>query len=177
MRPIFVVFGLPSFELSSKIPFMFEMPSLVELLRIGFMAPLDLPVHFRATWRYVPVRDAEVGKVPSELWSERRAVIGLNFLNREGEILPDLLEEVDRGLGVVVVVDAQHAKSGRFVNGRELIKALTRSPHTGNELHIQLDRAAWNLQRRIRWFWAGTILLLRNRANVMTMKDLQDSRR
>ena len=33
----------PIFKLSSKIPFMFEMPSLVELLRIGFMASLDLP--------------------------------------------------------------------------------------------------------------------------------------
>lgn len=80
-------------------------------------------------------------------------------------------------LGVVVVVDAQHAKSRRFVNSRKLIKALTRSSHTGNELHIQLDRAARNLQRCIRWFWAGTILLLRNGSNVMTMKDLQDSRR
>jgi len=137
---------------------MFEMPSLVELLRIGFMAPLDLPVHLRAAWRYVPVRDVEVRKMPSELWSERRAVIGLNFLNSEGKMILDLSEEVDSGLGVVVVVDAQDAKSRRFVNRRELIKALTRSSHTGNKLHIELDRAAWNLQRCIRWFWAGTIL-------------------
>ncbi len=132
MRPIFVVFGLPSFELSSKISFMFEVLSLVELLRIGFMAPLDLPVHLRATWRYVPVRDAEVRKVPRELWAERRAVIGLDFLNGKGEMLPDFLQEVYGGLGVVVIVDAQHAKSGRFVDGRKLIKALTRSSHAGN---------------------------------------------
>ena len=70
------------------------------------------------------MRNAEIGKMPSELWSERRAVIGLNFLNREGEMLLDLPEEVDRGFGVVVVVDAKHAKSGRLVNGRKLIKAL-----------------------------------------------------
>ena len=115
--------------------------------------------------------------MPGELWPERRAVIGLNSLNREGEMLLDLSEEVDSGLGVVVVVDAQYAKSCRFINGGELIKALTGPAHAGNELHIQLDRAAWNIQRCIRWFWAGTILLLRNRANVMTMEDLQDSRR
>lgn len=156
---------------------MFEMPSLIELLRIGFMASLDLPVHFRTTWRYVPVRDAEVGKVPSELWAERRAVIGLNFLNREGEMLLDLPEEVDSSLGVVVVVDAQHAESRRLVNGRKLIKSLTRSSHAGNELHVQLYRAAWNLQRCIVWFGAGAILFLRNRPNMVTMKDLQDSRR
>jgi len=67
-------------------------------------------------------------------------------------MLLDLSEEVDSGLGVVVVVDAQDAKSRRFVNGRKLIKALTRSSHAGNKLHIELDRAAWNLQRCIRWF-------------------------
>jgi hypothetical protein len=159
MGPIFVVFGFPSLKLSSKIPFMFEMPSLVELLRIGFMAPFDFPVHLRAARRYVPVRDAEIGKMPSELWSERRAVIGLDFLNGEGKMILDLSEEVDGSLGVVVVVDAQHAKSRRFVNSRELIKALTRSSHTGNKLHIELDRAAWDLQRCIRWFGPGTILL------------------
>jgi len=125
----------------------------------------------------MPMRDAEVGEMPSELWSERRTVIGLNFLNSEGKMILDLAEEVDSGLGIVVVVDAQDAKSRRFVDSRELIKALTCSSHTGNKLHIELDRAAWNLQRCIRWFWAGTILLQRNGANVMTMKDLQDGRR
>ena len=158
MGPILVVFGLPSPELSSKISFMFEMPPLIELLRVGFMASLDLSVHLRAARRYVFVGNAEIGKVPSELWSERRAVIGLNFLNREGEMLLNLPEEVDRGLGVVVVVDAQHAKSGRFVNGRELIKALTRSSYPGNKLHIELHRAAWDLEGCIRWFWTGPIL-------------------
>src|ERR1700722_15495603 len=106
MRPIFVVFGLPSFELSSKIPFMFEMPSPVELLRVGLVASLDLAIHLRAARRYVPMRNAEVGKMPGELWSERRAVIGLNLLNGEGEMLPDLLEEINGRFGVVVVVDA-----------------------------------------------------------------------
>ena len=88
---------------------MFEMPSLVELLRIGFTAPFDLPGHLRATWRYVFMRNAEIGEVPSELWSEGRAVIGLDLLNREWEMLLDLPEEVVRSLGVVVVVDAQYA--------------------------------------------------------------------
>jgi hypothetical protein len=136
---------------------MFEMPSLVELLGIGFMTSFDLSVHLWAAWWYVFVRDAQVRKMPGELWSEGRAVIGLNFLNGKGKMFPDFLEKFDGGLGVVVVVDSQHAKSGRFVNGRKLIKALTRSSHTGNEFHIQLDGAAWNLQRRIRWFWTGTI--------------------
>jgi hypothetical protein len=41
MRPIFVVLGLPSLQFSSKIPFMFEMPALVELLGIGSSGPGD----------------------------------------------------------------------------------------------------------------------------------------
>ena len=85
---------------------MFEMLSLIELLRVGLAASLDLPVHLRAARRYVFVGNAEVGKMPGELWSERRAVIGLNLLNSEGEMLADFPKEVDGGLSVVVVVDA-----------------------------------------------------------------------
>jgi hypothetical protein len=70
---------------------MFEIPSLIELLRVGFMASLDLSVHLRAARRYVFVGNAEIGKMPGELWSERRTVIGLNFLNGEGKMLSDLL--------------------------------------------------------------------------------------
>ena len=85
---------------------MFEMPSLVKLLRVGLVASLDLPVHLRAARRYVLVGNTEIGKMPGELWPERRAVIGLNFLNSKGKVLADFPEEVDGGLGVVVVVDA-----------------------------------------------------------------------
>ncbi|MGB8675613.1 MAG: hypothetical protein WCD27_14770 [Candidatus Acidiferrales bacterium] len=115
---------------------MFEMPSLVELLRIGLVASLDLPVHLSATRRYVLVRNAGIGKMPGELWSKRRTVIGLNFLNSEGKMILGLSKEVDGGLGVVVVVDVQHAKSRRFVNSRKLTKALAHSSHAGNELYI-----------------------------------------
>jgi len=139
---------------------MLEMPSLVELLRVGLVASLDLPVHLRAARRYVFMGNAEIGKMPGELESERRTVIGLNLLNGKRKMLADFPEEVNGGLSVVMVVDPQHAKSRSFVDSCELIKALTRSSHAGNELHIQLDRAAWNLQRCIGWFWARTILLL-----------------
>jgi len=70
---------------------MLEMPSLIELFRIGLMASLDLPVHLGASWRDVFVRNTEVGQVPGELGSERRAVIGLNSLNHERKMLSDFL--------------------------------------------------------------------------------------
>ena len=84
---------------------MLEMLSLIELLRVGFMASLDLSVYLRAARRYVFVGNAEVGKMPSELRSKRGAVIGLNLLNGKGKMLSDLLEESDGRFGVVVVVD------------------------------------------------------------------------
>ena len=71
-------------------------------------------------------------------------------LNGEGEMLPDFLEEVDGGLGAVVIVDAQDGKSGRFINGHELIKALTSPAYAWDELHVELYRAARNLESFIR---------------------------
>ncbi len=70
MWSILVVFGFPFLEFSSQIPFMFEMPSLIELLGVGLVASLDLPVHLRAAGRYALVGNAEVGKMPGELWPE-----------------------------------------------------------------------------------------------------------
>lgn|ERR1022692_1057651 len=91
MGSIFVVFGFPFLEFSDQIPFMFETPSLIELLRVGLVASLDLPIHLRAARRYVFVGNAEIGKMPGELWPKRRAVIGLNSLHGEGEMLSDFL--------------------------------------------------------------------------------------
>ena len=91
MRSALVVFGFPAFEFAGQIPSIVKPSSLVELLRIGLVAALHLAVDLRTSGRNVAVRDAEVGKVPGELWSEGGAVIGLNFLNGEGEMLSDFL--------------------------------------------------------------------------------------
>ena len=65
------VFDFPAFEFASQIPFIVKQPSLVELLRIDFMAALHFAVDLRASRWNVEVRDAGVGKMPSELWSKR----------------------------------------------------------------------------------------------------------
>ena len=83
-----------------------KISSSIELLRICFVAALDLAMDFWASWRDVAMRDAEVGQMPGELWPKRRAVIGLNPLNGKGEMFPDFPQEVDCGLGVVVVINA-----------------------------------------------------------------------
>jgi hypothetical protein len=44
--------------------------------------------------------------MPGKLWCEGRAIVRLDSLNGEGEMLPDFLKELDGCLGVVVIVDA-----------------------------------------------------------------------
>ena len=83
-----------------------EVSSSIELFRVGLVTPLHLAVYLRASGRDMPMRDAEVGKMPGELWSERRVIVGLDFLDGEGKMLTNFREEVDGRLGVVVVVDA-----------------------------------------------------------------------
>jgi hypothetical protein len=83
-----------------------EISSSIKLFQICFVAALDLAVDFWASGRDAAVRNAEVGKVPGKLWPKRRAVISLNFLNGKEEMVPDFPEEIDGGLGVVVIIDA-----------------------------------------------------------------------
>ncbi len=52
------------------------------------------------------MRNAEIGKMPGELWSERRVIVCLDFLDGERKMLTNFPQEVDGSLGVVVVVDA-----------------------------------------------------------------------
>ena len=106
MWPILVVFCFPPLQLSSKIFLMPEVPSSIELLRVRLVASLYLAIDLWASGRDVAVRNAEIRKMPSELWSERRVVIRLDFLDGEGKMLTNFPEEVDGSLGVVVVVDA-----------------------------------------------------------------------
>src|SRR3974377_945638 len=122
MRSALVVFGFPAFEFAGQIPSIVKPSSLVELLRIGLVAALHLAVDLRTSGRNGAGRAAEGGTGARELWSERRSVVGLDLLDRKGEMLPNLVQELDRCLSVVVVVDAQNTKPGRFVDGLELVE-------------------------------------------------------
>ena len=110
--------------------------------------------------------------MPRELRPKGRVVIRLDSLDSEGEMLSDLIQELHRGLGVVVIIDAQYAETRGFVDGGELIEALTRSAHTGNEFHIELRRAARDLKGSVGRLGAWAILLQGDSANVMPVKDL-----
>lgn len=118
--------------------------------------------------------DTEIGKMPCELRPEGRVVIRLNSLDREGKVLPDLIQELHGSLRVVVIVDAQYAETRGFVDGSELIETLTRSAYTGNEFQIELHRATGNLKGSVARLGAWTVLLQRDSADMVPVKELQD---
>ena len=60
--------------------------------------------------------DASVEEVPVERPLELSAVVGLDTLGLEGELGEHVVEELDRCLSVVAVVDSQHPKSGAVVS-------------------------------------------------------------
>ncbi|HEV2314571.1 MAG TPA: hypothetical protein VGR94_04640 [Candidatus Acidoferrales bacterium] len=82
--------------------------------------------------------------MPRELRSEGRVVIRLNSLDREGKMLSDLTQELHGSLRVVVIVDAQYAETRGFIDGGELIEALTRSAYAGNEFRPKASVPWWN---------------------------------
>ena len=85
---------------------MSEVTSSIELFRVCLADPLRLAVYLRASGRGVPVRNAEIGKMPGELWSERRVIVCLDFVDSDREMLTNFPQEGDGSLDVVVIVDA-----------------------------------------------------------------------
>jgi hypothetical protein len=136
-----------------------EQLSSIELLRIGFMTPLDLSVHFRAFLRDMAMRNAQIRKMPSELKAEGRVVVRLNLLDSKGEMLSNLLEKLHCRPRIIVIVNPQHAEPSRLVNGGELVEALACPPHPRNEFHIELDGTAGDLERGVIRLWTGAVFL------------------
>jgi hypothetical protein len=139
MRSILVVLRFPTFQFSSEVFFVLKAPPSIELFRVCLVTSLYLAIYLWASGRDVPMRNAEIRKMPGELWSERRVIVRLDFLNGEGKMLTNFPKEVDRSLGVVVIVDSQNAKACSLVNRSKLIKALSSPSNTRNKLYIGLD--------------------------------------
>ncbi len=77
----------------------------VELFGVDAVGPFDLAVEAGCGRRDVDVADASVEEVPVEGALELGAVVGLDDLDPERELLEDVVDELDRGLLVVAWVD------------------------------------------------------------------------
>ena len=76
---------------------------------------------------------------------ELGAVVGLDDLDRERELLEDVVDELDRGLLVVAVVDPQDPDPGAVIDRGELVVLLAAGGAAGqrlDELHVDLDPVA-----------------------------------
>ena len=67
------------------------------------------------------------------------AVVGLDHLEPEGQLLEHVVDELDGGLLVEVVVDAEHAKAGAVVDRGELVVLAFGAAGGRHELHVDLD--------------------------------------
>ena len=115
MRPGVVVFMVPLAELPLKFIQRPERDTKVELFFAGSVAPLDLPVALGAAPGDVLVSDAHVVQVPREVGAELRAKDSLDSLDGHRQAVPELLDEVDRGLNRIVRVELHDAVPGGLI--------------------------------------------------------------
>ena len=73
----------------------------VELLGVDAVGSLDFAVEPGGAGLDVDVADAAVEEVPVEAALELGAVVGLDALDGEGQLLEDVVDELDGGLLVV----------------------------------------------------------------------------
>jgi hypothetical protein len=118
-----VVLVLPAGELFGKLLGTLELRPPIELVGVGSMAALDLPVALGATSWDPAVQNADILEVPGEVGAELGPVVGLNPLDRHRQAPAHLVYELDRGLDRVMVVDLQDPEASRLVDGRELIES------------------------------------------------------
>ena len=102
VRAPVIVLMLPLAELLGELSRASKDGAAIELILVGSVTALDLPVAFRATSRDVAVREAEIAEVPSEVGAELGAMVGLDPLNGRREAAAQFVDEVGRRADRVV---------------------------------------------------------------------------
>jgi len=104
MRSVVVVEALPDRQLLFEIDIVFVGQELVELVLVGSMRALDLPVELWRPWLDVDMFHAVIRDMLVEQCLELVAAIGADRLDPEWELLDHVIDEVDGvGLGVALV--------------------------------------------------------------------------
>ena len=142
-----IVEVLPHGQLPVQIDVIRVGQQLVELLLIGPVRALHLAVQLRRPWLDVHVPDACVFHVPVEARLPLVPTIGAHGVDPEGELLDDVVDEVDRALLVVPAVDLQRPDARGVVDRCVLIAAdpVTIRRHQRQELHVDLDMVSRDL--------------------------------
>jgi hypothetical protein len=93
---------------------------LIELLLVGSVGSLHLPIELWSPRFDVHMAHPLVRDVPVEQRLELMSAIGSDRVDPEGELLNDILDEVDGILLGVAPIDLQRANTGGVINGRIL---------------------------------------------------------
>ena len=131
-----VVESLPLSQFGFQIDISLVAEELVELLAIRSVGPFDLAIELGRTWLDIGVSYPLVLDVPMELGLEFMAIVGSNFSDPEGELVDDIVDEVDGvGLGVFPV-DLEGPHAGCIIDSCELETPylLAALPPEGQEL-------------------------------------------
>jgi len=114
----------------------------VELLGVDPVGPLDLSVEPRRGRLDVDVPDPSVQDVVVELRAELGAVVGLDHLDLEWQLLEHVVQEPDRGALVEPVVDPKDPDPRAVIDRGELVVLLPRALQRSDELHVDLHPVA-----------------------------------
>ncbi len=173
--PTEVVFALPCGEGIGELAEQSALDPPIEFLGVRAVAARDLPVALRIAAGDAAMIDPQVAQVPGEIPAKLAAVVGLDALQRGWEHLADFVEEGDRALGGIVIVDAQDAEATRFIDRGELIELQIPTDPLRNELHVDLEafpgRPGW---RELAGWPAAPIP--REAVDMVAFQDLEDRR-
>src|SRR5712691_8926832 len=114
----------------------------IELFVVDAMRPLDLTVQPRRRWSDVDVLNAFVEQVPMEAGLELGSVVGLDLQDVEGQLLDDIVDELDRGLLIQALVDPQDPQTSAVIDGGVLVVLLALSLDRLDELDVDLNGVA-----------------------------------
>ena len=93
----------------------------VELFLVDAVRAFDFSVESWCGGLDVDVADAAVEDVPVEAGLELGAVVGLDHLDLEGQLLEDVVDELDRGFLGVAGIDPEYADAGAVVDRGVLV--------------------------------------------------------
>jgi hypothetical protein len=138
--PVVIVKSLTLPKSLLEINIAFIAQELIELLLVGAMRSLDLPIQLRRPGLDVDMADVPIGQVPAEQGLELVTAVGAHSVDGKWERRDDVVHEGDGVLLRVATIDSQRSNARGIVNGCVLVtpEPLPTGALERQEFHIDL---------------------------------------